>query len=166
MKNIVFTLGLLFSMMLSLASLGQNKHEVEYEQLIEMIGRQNFIFEAQRVSPQGGRQIDVVGDNYTLKITEEEAEAFLPFFGRAFTGSYGDTEGGIKFKELMQNVEFKKNDKKHRVIFKFTVRSPKDTYDCTLNISRGGFATLSINSQKKSSISYTGRVYEADQENE
>ncbi|MCK5367021.1 MAG: DUF4251 domain-containing protein, partial [Cyclobacteriaceae bacterium] len=86
--------------------------------------------------------------------------AEMPYFGRAFSGGYSGSDGGIKFDGLMENYDVQQNDKKRRIMVKFKVKETDDSYNCTLSISSMESASLSISSNKKQGISYTGIIQE------
>lgn len=84
----------------------------------------------------------------------------MPYFGRAYSGGYSSSDGGIKFDGMMENYDVQQNDKKRRITVKFKVKGTDDTYNCTLSISSMESASLSISSNKKQAISYTGFIQE------
>jgi len=88
----------------------------------------------------------------------------MPYFGRAFSGGYSSSDGGIKFDSNMKTYDVTKNDKKRRITIKFEVKGTDDTYKCTLIVSGLNSASLSVISNKRQSISYTGMISELEKE--
>jgi hypothetical protein len=117
------------------------KNQKEIETLIDS---ENFVFDAERVLPQGYRTIILDYNTYFLKFAEDKIECDLPFFGRAFNVGYGSNDGGIKFEGKPENLKIEKKKKYYEV--KTSVRGKEDTYDIFLLIYFEGATTLSINS--------------------
>lgn len=120
-----------------------------------LINSKKFDFEAQKVTPQGGRLIILDYNTYFLKFNPEKTTCDLPFFGRAFNVAYGG-DGGIKFEGTPENIKIEK--KKKSYVVKATVKGKDDVYNLMFSIFFNGGATLSINSNNKASISYDGEI--------
>ncbi|MBP4138326.1 DUF4251 domain-containing protein [Flavobacterium geliluteum] len=129
------------------------KKEKEIEALIE---NKNFVFDAERVLPQGFRTIIIDFNTYFLKFTEDKIECDLPFFGRAFNVGYGSNDGGIKFEGKPENLKIEKKKKHYEL--KATVKGKEDVYTIFLMIYFEGGTTVSINSNKRAPISYDGNI--------
>ena len=140
----------------------QNKEE-QYQYLLKLINSQQYAFRGNKANPQTGPQIDLTTRDNFLRIDKEMAIADLPYFGRAFSGGYG-SEGGIKFDGPMETYDVTKNDKKRRIYIKFKVRGKDDTYSCTITVSGINNASLSITSNKRQAISYTGAISELEED--
>lgn len=130
--------------------------QVKGKKLKELIEKQNYAFIATSATSQGGRNIPLTSE-YDLKVSKDTISSYLPFFGRAYTAPFNDTEGGIKFqsKDFSYNKTLKKKNGWSIVI------TPKDVSSInslTLEISESGYGTLSITSNQKSFISYYGYI--------
>jgi hypothetical protein len=86
-------------------------------------------------------------------------EAYLPYFGRAYSGGYGDS-GGIEFKGEPENLEITRNDKKLSISVSFSIRAEKDTYSVNLKVGSSGYGQMTVSSQKRQVISYSGKAGE------
>jgi len=128
----------------------------KFEQTIEMINKGEFKFEARRAFPQGGRSIDLSTNYGFITFKQDNAEGDLPYFGRAYTATYGG-DGGIKFDGEMLSQKSDVNEKKQKLIYTFEVRD-KDNYKVTMDIGYNGSATVSITSNNRSHISYQGDI--------
>lgn len=135
----------------------QKQKEIE-----ELIDSENFVFEAQKATPQGGRMLNLDYNTYFLKFNKEKTTCDLPFFGRAFNVAYGG-DGGIKFEAVPEDIKIEKKNKSYNV--KATVKGKDDVYTLYFNIFFDGGATLSVNSNNRATISYDGEI-EAPKTNE
>jgi Domain of unknown function (DUF4251) len=107
---------------------------------------------------QGGT-INLNETYYQLKVTADSIVSFLPYYGRAFNAPMNQTEGGVKFNS--KKFEYKTTKGKKRG-WNITVNT-QDTnegYRFSLSISESGYATLSLNSNNKQSITYNGYLME------
>jgi len=134
----------------------QNKIEKQ-KQIQALVTSKEFVFEARYALPQGGKSVYLTGSSYTVKFHPDTIESYLPFFGRAYSVDYGG-EGGIKFigKPTEFNVVTLKAEKGYDI--NATIKTPKDYYKFYLSVSPVGNATLTVNSNQRSSISYQGDI--------
>lgn len=133
------------------AERGQQKQK----EIETLINSKNFVFEAQKVNPQGGRVIILDYNTYFLKFNTEKTTCDLPFFGRAFNVAYGG-DGGIKFEGVPENIKIEK--KKKSYVLKANVKGKDDVYNINFSIFLNGGTTLFVNSNNKASISYDGEI--------
>ncbi len=140
------------------------KKQEQYENVQKLILSEKYEFEGRKANPQGGRQIDLTTRGNFLRIDGNKSTADMPYFGRAYSGGYSSTDGGIKFDGPMETYDVEKNDKKRRLTIKFKVKGTDDTYSCTLTISSMESASLSVTSNKKQGISYSGFIREQSEE--
>lgn len=138
----------------------QEKKEARYREALELINTGIFEFIARRANPPRFRSIDLSTNPNFLRINQEKGAADIPYFGRAFSDGYSSNGGGIKFDGPMEGYDVKKNDKKHHLTIKFKVKGEGDTYSCTLNISGLENTSLTVLSNNRQTISYTGHIRE------
>lgn len=131
------------------------KEQQQQKQIEALIDSKNFVFEAQKVTPQGGRFIILDYNRYFLNFNTEKTTCDLPFFGRGFNVPYGG-DGGIKFEGKPENIKVEK--KKKNILFRASVKGQNDFYDLTFSIFSNGNASLTVNSNNRSSIVYDGIV--------
>ncbi len=153
---------LFLALSLSVAAQEKTKKELKQERELEkekevqsLLDTQNFVFEAQKVTPQGGRLIQLDYNTYFLKFNTENTTCDLPFFGRGYNVGY-NSDGGIKFEGKPENIKIE--NKKKSTILKATVRGKNDVYDLFFTIFFNGTATLSVNSNNRAPINYDGLV--------
>lgn len=162
---------MLFLIVLSFSVSAQEKTKKELKQERELkkqneikalIDAQNFVFEAQKTTPQSGRLIQLDYNTYFLKFNTDNTTCDLPFFGRAYNVGYNG-DGGIKFEGKPENI--KVENKKNSTTLKATVRGKSDVYDLMFSIFYNGSATLSVNSNNRAPITYDGIIYAPKTEN-
>jgi hypothetical protein len=155
-------------MLISLTVLAQNskkeKKEEAYQQALKLVESQQFEFIARRALPPRVRAIDLSTNSNFLKIDKNTGQAEIPYFGRAFSGGYSNSDGGIRFDNKFESYDLQKDDKKNRVTIKFKIKGEGDTYTCTLTIPSIQNASLNVLSNKKQSISYTGFIQQLKEE--
>ncbi|SMC67265.1 DUF4251 domain-containing protein [Pedobacter africanus] len=152
--------------------------QTDKETTIRVINAQNFIFNATSAMPManmdvnnilskmpggnGGGLIQLTGSQYQLTVTKDSVEAYLPYYGRAYTATMNPDDSGIKFKS--KNFKYKA-DKKKKGSWLITInpKDTKDTQSMTLNVSENGYATLNVNSNNRQSISFNGYINEPKQ---
>ncbi len=136
----------------------KEEQKLEKQKQIELlVNSKEFVFETTRVMPQSGRSINLT-TNYIAEFHPELIKADLPFFGRAYSGvGYGGDEG-MKFEGKPTVYTIEKSKKGY--IIKADVRGERDSYSMMLTVYFEGSATLSINSNNRSSISYDGDIKE------
>ena len=139
--------------------------EEQYTSLVNLINSEQYIFKASKANPQKGTQIDLTTRDNFLIINKENASADMPYFGRAYSGGYSTSDGGVKFDGPMETYEVSTNDKKRRLTIKFKIKGPDDTYTCTFTVSGINNASLSVISNKRQTISYIGSISELPKEN-
>ncbi|MFQ6600066.1 DUF4251 domain-containing protein [Flavobacterium sp. C3NV] len=150
-----FLLSPVFAQEKTKKELKAEKEQQQQKEIETLINSKSFVFEAQKVNPQGGRVIILDYNTYFLKFNTEKTTSDLPFFGRAFNVAYGG-DGGIKFEGVPENIKIEK--KKKSYILKATVKGKDDVYNLTFSIFLNGGATLFVNSNNKASISYDGEI--------
>jgi len=164
MKSKISIMFLIFSVVsFSVSAQEKTKKELKEEKELKkqneiqaLLDSKNFVFEAQKVTPQGGRLIQLDYNTYFLNFNTEKTTCDLPFFGRGFNVAYNG-DGGIKFEGKPENIKIE--TKKKNTILKATVRGASDVYDLTFSIFYNGNTTLSVSSNNRGPISYDGVIY-------
>ncbi|SFE89467.1 DUF4251 domain-containing protein [Sunxiuqinia elliptica] len=154
-----FTLFMLMIMLSLSMGYAQDTTESAIQEMIE--GKQ-FKFTARSVTPLSGSTINLTS-TYDLVVDSSLVEAWLPFYGRAYQSDYGSTEGGIKFKEEAKLYEVKYNEKKKSYALRIEVDTAKDSYKIYISAGESGYASMSISSNRKQSVSYYGIIEAIDE---
>ncbi len=139
----------------------KSKKERRMEQFTDtrkLVDSKQFIFVPDRAFPQGGRSIDLTTNYGFIKIMGDETEGDMPFFGRGYTIPYGG-DGGIKFdKTSIENEQVEVNEKKMRITYSFEAKSKDDHFSIYMDIGYNGNTSVSVNSNNRSQISYSGEI--------
>jgi hypothetical protein len=120
------------------------------------VDSQRYIFYAQYANPQGARQKYLTSE-YTVRISKDTIKADLPYFGRAYSATYGSTEGGINFTTTDFDYKIEARKKGGWEI----ALKPKDIQggqQMTIAIFTNGTATLQATSNNRQPISFNGYV--------
>lgn len=152
--------------------------QTDKETTIRVVNAQNFIFNATSAMPManmdvnnilskmpggnGGGLIQLTGSQYQLTVAKDSVEAYLPYYGRAYTATMNPDDSGIKFKS--KDFKYKATQKKKGSwLITINPKDTKDTQSMTLNVSENGYATLNVNSNNRQSISFNGYISEPKQ---
>lgn len=106
-----------------------------------------------------GGNINLTGSNYDLRLNKDSLIAYLPFYGRSYTAPLNNEETGFKFTSTKFTYSEAKR-KKGGWDIKIYAKDVKDSPQMTLSISESGYATLSMVSNMRQSITYNGYLAE------
>lgn len=142
----------------------KTKKELRAEQRLEkqktiekLIDVKEFEFVAQNSNSQFFRFIDLTTNPNFIKFKPDFIKSEMPFFGRGYSGlAYGASDTGLKFEGKPEKYTVKKIKKGY--LIEATVKGQQDVFDITLSVYLDGGATLSINSNNRSPISYFGEI--------
>src|SRR4051794_34506373 len=99
MKTMIATAPLFLLVMLAGLLPAQAQKEKEKDKATitkELVEMQRYVFIPQSAMPLSGRVRQLTPD-YSLKITKDTLDAYLPYFGRAYSAPIDVTQGGIQF---------------------------------------------------------------------
>ncbi len=144
--------GLFF--MASCSSLKNTPENIQ--ELTQKIQTNDFTFVAKYANTMRGKQI-YLNSEYDLRIKNDSAFAFLPYFGVAYIVPYGG-DGGIKFAEPMVGYSMKPNNKSDGWDIRFKIKAKECDYDISMNIFNNGSTMLAVSSFNKDVITFTGEV--------
>lgn len=115
-----------------------------------------FIFHAQTALPLSGGTRQLTSE-YDLKVSKNSVVSYLPFFGRAYSATYGSTEGGFKFTSSKFDYSVA-GRKKGGWEIRIKPRDIQDFREFSLFISEDGYGTLQALSGNRQPISFTGHI--------
>ena len=131
------------------------------KQVESLLNSKNFVFVGGMAYPQGGRSINLTTRPNFVKYGTELIECDMPFFGRVYSGGgYGGSDAGLNFSGKPD--EFTITAKKKGFLVVVAVKGLGDSYKLTMDAGNDGHAMLSISSNTRSTISYSGVIMPPD----
>ena len=95
--------------------------------------------------------------DYTLRIKNDSAFAYLPYYGVAQIAPFSG-EGGIKFAEPMIDYKMSSNKKSTGWDIQFQLKSELVLYTVSMNIYDNGSSIIPVNSFNRDVINFNGEV--------
>ena len=141
----------------------KTKKELKAERKIEkqkqtevIVNSKEFLFTARTAMPQGGRSVNLTTNPGSVKFHPDMIKSDMPYFGRV-TGAipYGG-DGGMKFEGKPEGYTVTAKKKGYQV--SAVVKGENDTYRLSLSVSSEGSSSLSITSNNRSVITYSGEI--------
>jgi len=149
------SLGVLIAIAGILPARAQGDKEAATKQLVES-GR--YVFIPQSALPLSGHVRQLTPD-YNLVVTKDTLEAYLPYFGRAYSAPVNTTDGGIQF--VSTSFEYTATPRK-KSGWDISIK-PKDyreVQQMQLSVSETGYASLQVISTNRQAISFNGYITE------
>jgi hypothetical protein len=147
-----------FVLVLFMTACSSTKTSTEtINQITRKVESKDFTVTVHYANPLRMRQV-ILTSEYDLRIKNDSAFAYLPYFGVAYSAPYGSSEGGIKFAEPMTDYAIASNKKSNGWDIHFKIKSKGDTYEIFMNIFNNGSALFSVTSQKRDMISFGGEI--------
>lgn len=141
----------------------KTKKQIKEEQKIEkrkqtegLVEAKTFVFVARTALPQGYKSINLSSDWYQVKFTPDTIVSYLPYYGKAYSGVGYGNDTGLKFEGQPVDLTLTKGKKNYSMSVK--VKGSDDTYQLYLTVGFEGSASLTVNSAKRSIISYRGDI--------
>jgi len=141
------------------------KAEKEAKQIEEtkaLVESKMFVFDARTANPMKGSTRTLTSE-YDVRITKDSIYSYLPYFGVAYTASYGGTDSPMIFDKPFDTCTLEKTKKGYTI--EVDVKNGNDKLDFSFYISENGSTTLNVSSTNRQSISYYGDVVKTDQKN-
>ena len=142
---------LLITMGLTIAAQEKSPEEVK-----TMVTSQNFIFIPDRVNPMTGTS-RTLSPGFDLVVSPDTIISYLPYFGRAYAPVYPGG-GAVQFTSTDFQYKTTKSGDKWKIRLRF--KDATDVNQMLLDVFENGTATLSINSNRRQSITYYGYIKE------
>lgn len=130
------------------------------KQISVLVDAKEFAFVANRAFPQGFRSIDLTTNTNFIEFKPDFIKSEMPFFGRGYSGIGFGGDKGLKFEGKPSEFSIVKTKKTYEL--NATVRGEGDVFRITLSILFEGSATLSINSNNRSAITYYGEIFKIE----
>jgi hypothetical protein len=140
------------------ARLERAQKMAEKEKLTEsLVASGRFMFIATFALPTGYPQVNLSSNPNYLKFQPDMIESQMPFFGSAYSTSGYGTDTGMKFKGKPEGYSLTKGRKNWQI--RASVSDNSDRFRILLEVTPSGSANLSITSNRRSTISYSGEIF-------
>ncbi|MDR0659729.1 MAG: DUF4251 domain-containing protein [Prevotellaceae bacterium] len=116
-----------------------------------------YSIDVRMAEPMRGKTVPL-SYGYELTVKADTAYAYLPYYGVAQRVPYGNTDGGIKFKETIKDYSIHPNKKENGWDISFSVDGRDYDYRINLSVFDNGNATITVNSADRDVISFWGEV--------
>lgn len=159
-KKTLFTL---FALTVSLLffSCGTSQSAIERANEAQLLSEQiknfNFKFKATYAYPQNFRSI-YLSPYYDVKVSTDTVQAYLPYYGRAYTAPMDPSEGGIKFVSTDFEYEIKQGKKAGNWLINIRTKDTRRPFILYFDIWDNGTARLSVEDRDRQTISFQGNI--------
>jgi hypothetical protein len=152
-----FITAALFIFLLPGCKSGNNLSKQEAISLMnEKVASSCYIFVPQTAIPMSGRSISL-DNSYSLKVSKDTIQSYLPYFGRAYTVPISSSDGGTKFVSTDFNYNIS-NKKKGMWNVTIETKDVPVRYKLLLKIGDSGYGTLIVQETNRQSISFYGKI--------
>lgn len=152
---IVVTIGVIFF------SCGASQTAIEKakqaEHLSEQIRDFNFKFKATHAYPQNYKSI-YLSTFYDVKVSPDTVQAYLPYYGRAYTAPMDPSEGGIKFISTDFKYEIEKGKKAGNWLIKIRTADTTRPFELSFDLWDNGTGRLTVQDRNRQNISFQGNI--------
>jgi hypothetical protein len=125
-------------------------------QVRSFVESKEFTFKARTVMPMSGGSRQLTTD-YDVRLLGDSIISYLPYFGRAYTATYGTESGGVEFTSTQ--FEYKaKARKKGGWDITIKPKDVKEVQELDFTVSDDGSASLRVTSTNRQPISFYGNV--------
>jgi hypothetical protein len=135
----------------------ETKKQAEIKSLVDA---KSYVFKAQYAQPMRGGQRYLTSE-YDLRVGQDSLIAYLPYFGRAYVAPIYPEDAGMMF--TATKFDYTITENKNGWDIAFNPKDAKDVRNIRMNISKDGYATLSITSQNRDLITYQGYIEQKKQ---
>jgi Domain of unknown function (DUF4251) len=141
-------------LLLSACSSSKSTGNISESDVATMVNAKSYAFRADQMFPSGGRT-RILNETYLFTVTPSQVVSDLPYAGRAYTANPGSTDGGMRF--TSQNFTYEQEaGKKNGWVIKINPKDQTDVRECLLTVYANGNADLSITSNNRQMIRYSG----------
>lgn len=127
------------------------------QKITRKLQSKDFTIKANYAIPLRGKQFYLTSD-YDLRIKNDSAVAYLPYFGVAHVAPYNSSEGGIKFAEPMIDYSMVSNKKKNGWDIRFKIKAKEYNYDFFVTIFNNGSSSFTVSSYQRDAITFNGEI--------
>ena len=121
-----------------------------------LLDSENFEFIANTMFPMGQPSKNLVGSDYSVSFSPKMILSDLPFSGVAHRGMGVGRDKGMRFQGKPMDFSIIHSEKEYHVTA--SVKTDDDSFDISMDVSKTGYATLTIESKNRESVSYQGEI--------
>lgn len=166
--SLIFIFGFVFFFQ----SCSSQASAVDSKTVDALVDSQEFTFHAQRANPTNYDVINVMNSipnstsmrilelngDYTITINKNNLEVVLPYFGRVFNPTFGNTDkNGYRFSSKDFTVS-KSQNKKGNWTLKIKPNDTSNVDEINIEIFKSGKAFVSMRSNDRQPITYDGYI--------
>ncbi|MFC3159791.1 protein of unknown function [Chryseobacterium arachidis] len=152
---------------------GFSQTKTDSQTVAELVNSEDFSFHAERATPTNydvinvmnslpnttsTRILDLSGSNYSIDLRKDKLEVTLPYFGRVFNPTYGNTNQNSYRFTSKDFVVSKSQGRKGKSIVKIKVNDQSSVDEIIIEVFKNGKAFTSIRSNDRQPISYDGYI--------
>ncbi len=131
----------------------------QFEAIKELLDSGAYEFYADWANSFQGKRINLVTNPNHLKMSEEGASIYLPYYGVAHNSSPAYSNmGAMEFEGTVEDYKIKVNEKKKQTTVTFRCKAKREVIDFTLTVFPNGNSRLNANSNVRTGMNYDGRT--------
>jgi len=139
-----------------LTSCSSTKTSVEtIKEVTQKVKSKNFTVLVNSANPMRMNLIYLTSE-FDLRIKNDSAFAYLPYYGVVHTAPIDASEGGIKFAAPTTSYKISPNKKSTGWDIEFRVKSKTIVYDIYMNVFNNGSSMVSVRSSDRDGITFNG----------
>ena len=141
------------------------ERDANYRSLQEVVSSKKFKIENQWAYPNGGGNINLIGNPNSIKLINDSIDIYLPYFGvRQSGGTYNGAEGGIKYKGPVKNLKIEENNRKGEIKINFEARQNSEDLDFFMTLYPNKKVRTYVILSQRTTISYDGVLKKIEEE--
>ncbi|MBT8258678.1 MAG: DUF4251 domain-containing protein [Bacteroidia bacterium] len=166
MKKLILTVSLAFFVLS--VGFGQTREErkalkeqeklANFEEAKSLIESGSFSFVADWMQSRHGIQRRVINRLAYLRISDNNAEAYFPYFGIVRSGAAHDG-GGIEFNDEMRDYQVSVDESNKSIKVSFKVSHKSEHYQVELRLIKGKHVNVLVQSNKRDSMDFIGSLH-------
>ncbi|TDN89353.1 uncharacterized protein DUF4251 [Salegentibacter sp. 24] len=158
--NYLYILGFL----LILQSCGGSADASKVSKTKLLVDSMQFEIQHEWANPIIGGRINLIGNPNYIRFNKDSVDLFLPYFGERYSGGGYNSEGGIVYKGLIEDLDVNTEDKNTQI--KFSADKGTESLNFMITVYSEGSADTRVTSSDRSFISYQGQIDELKNEKE
>ena len=123
----------------------------------EQIKNLNFKFNATYAYPLNYKSV-YLSPYYDVKVSSDSVQAYLPYFGRAYSAPMNPSEGGIKFVSTKFEYEIEEGKKAGNWLITIRTEDTSRPFILYFDLWDNGSARLSVQDRDRQAISFQGNI--------